>query len=50
MCLASYMSFGFVNVGQGRLEGNTGLDRKNESSRAIVPTNHASNYYNEALV
>jgi len=49
MCLAKDKRFDFVNVGQGRLEGNTKFDRKNESSRAVVPTNHAFHYCNETL-
>ena len=49
LCLTKDKCFGFVNVGQGRLEGNTKFDRTNESSRAVVSANHAFYYYNETL-
>jgi hypothetical protein len=47
MCLAKDKHFGFVNVGQGKQEGNTKFDRKNETSRAVVRTNHVIHCYSE---
>ena len=49
LCLARDKRFGFVDVGEGRLEVNTKFDRKNESWRAVVATNHAFHYCNETL-